>query len=90
MCGEKAFSKETNKQGVGSPPRVRGKDPLYEYNNFTDRITPACAGKRREFVFCRAAFEDHPRVCGEKDRGNNLKEGKMGSPPRVRGKAAPD
>ena len=25
-------------------------------------------------------------MCGEKNRGNDLKEGKMGSPPHVRGK----
>ena len=32
----------------GSPPRVRGKVQLFQSIKRCDRITPACAGKRRD------------------------------------------
>ena len=50
------------------------------------RITPAHAGKR---IGCKEIFlltADHPRVCGEKGRGNGVNLWAGGSPPRVRGK----
>ena len=50
------------------------------------RITPAYAGKRLLRDLAIAAFQDHPRLCGEK--GNLVLRGLMvlGSPPPMRGK----
>ena len=49
-------------------------------------ITPAYAGKRVvSFLYC-LAFEDHPRVCGEKRQDRLDYYVPQGSPPRMRGK----
>ena len=87
MCGEKRKSFSDSPGGLGSPPRVRGKGLISGVTSRRVGITPACAGKRSSFQPKSACTRDHPRVCGEKNRGNYLKEEKMGSPPRVRGKA---
>ena len=86
MCGEKPLKRSLNALPIGSPPRVRGKASKSSVTPSSKRITPACAGKRRGFPRGLCAFQDHPRVCGEKKEialHNNAKEG---SPPRVRGK----
>ena len=49
-------------------------------------ITPACAGKSRRKTTDRFCSRDHPRVCGEKGHGSELRGRQVGSPPRVRGK----
>ena len=54
------------------------------------RITPACAGNRDSRRAYGARFEDHPRVCGEQLRIAQSATPEQGSPPRVRGTAAPD
>ena len=71
---------------LGSPPRMRGKVEEVTPTNETDRITPAYAGKR---LCCRVGSRvtgDHPRVCGEKKYTAQEIVGKLGSPPRMRGK----
>ena len=76
--------------GAGSPPRMRGKAILHPMHCPHGRITPAYAGKRRETMLHICVRRDHPRVCGEKRsclvRGHH----RMGSPPRMRGKARHD
>ena len=54
----------------------------------TNRITPACAGKRLSMSFLMPSYSDHPRVCGEKYQAINAHRSSDGSPPRVRGKVA--
>ena len=54
------------------------------------RITPAYAGKRQEHSSYRTNRKDHPRVCGEKKSRRCCTSIGLGSPPRVRGKAAFD
>ena len=67
---------------------MRGKGGNWNTLNKETRITPAYAGKSyTEFRFLHAKW-DHPRVCGEKTLLHELKQGKRGSPPRMRGKAA--
>ena len=51
------------------------------------RITPAYAGKRVDLANTGKCPRDHPRVCGEKFRGARFRDRRMGSPPRMRGKA---
>ena len=70
----------------GSPPRVRGKDNFLRQVKELTRITPACAGKSAPVPELAVSAEDHPRVCGEKGRGEPARLSRSGSPPRVRGK----
>ena len=45
VCGEKGAKDITDCSGLGSPPRVRGKDVKPGVSRPIYRITPACAGK---------------------------------------------
>ena len=66
MCGEKDGSIDNLRDGLGSPPHVRGKDIRKVCGDAVHRITPACAGKSFvKHVFQRSE-RDHPRMCGEK------------------------
>ena len=88
VCGEKPMPHSFVNHSTGSPPRMRGKAEDTRSAGRTAGITPACAGKRRPVPSPRSTRQDHPRVCGEKPPkgcGLNLI---LGSPPRVRGKAA--
>ena len=87
MCGEKAPQGGQDLRMVGSPPRVRGKVLFVGLRLLVLRITPACAGKRFTSTVLPSVSQDHPRVCGEKIRWSHIKRDKLGSPPRVRGKA---
>ena len=51
-------------------------------------ITPAYAGKRGGFHRQLSRVKDHPRVCGEKQVASRQTTTHLGSPPRMRGKAA--
>ena len=88
VCGEKMVALQHEKKQSGSPPRVRGKDPLNDQVAVCNGITPACAGKRTVPELCAYTHKDHPRVCGEKPRRRSLGRTWPGSPPRVRGKAS--
>ena len=50
-------------------------------------ITPAYAGKSQHGNEKRVSLRDHPRVCGEKRKGCSITATRLGSPPRMRGKA---
>ena len=67
---------------------MRGKAANMDLAQASDRITPACAGKRYLVIALVSWNRDHPRVCGEKFFFFNAKLTIQGSPPRVRGKAA--
>ena len=71
----------------GSPPRVRGEAHRQERRADRERITPACAGRRRLRASVLRRDGDHPRVCGEKSMSTLRKRRFLGSPPRVRGEA---
>ena len=64
-CGENYEQLVGGVETLGSPPQVRGKQhkgfAVGDYN----RITPAGAGKTVGRRFPVAAFQDHPRRCGE-------------------------
>ena len=66
---------------------MRGKVPRLLYFSSYGRITPAHAGKSRILTCNEAAEKDHPRACGEKFSGTRLCYRRVGSPPRMRGKA---
>ena len=86
VCGEKIFNFKFFILFKGSPPRVRGKGLNAYRRELYLRITPACAGKRRDFLPFLVDIEDHPRVCGEKLSLKSVCLLLLGSPPRVRGK----
>ena len=88
MCGEKFCVALHSCLRLGSPPRVRGKVHRVRVLVDDDRITPACAGKRRPHPTISCVDQDHPRVCGEKVLAMALKRRRMGSPPRMRGKGS--
>ena len=73
-------------QGVGSPPRMRGKAcGLFQLVE-SPGITPAYAGKREGPKNAQSKVGDHPRVCGEKPCSQGCCFLRVGSPPRMRGK----
>ena len=87
MCGEKSTARGRLSTRIGSPPHVRGKAVDGVFFMVEDRITPACAGKRRQCRPDRGCSWDHPRMCGEKLALKTRKKENTGSPPHVRGKA---
>ena len=88
VCGEKNGICRAKVPHLGSPPRMRGKVLCYPLNDQIAGITPAYAGKRRPLpCLCNGSW-DHPRVCGEKNPCSSKDFVKLGSPPRMRGKAS--
>ena len=71
---------------IGSPPRMRGKVAAAVPALFLRGITPACAGKSEKQVPFLPPYQDHPRVCGEKDLYGDATVREWESPPRMRGK----
>ena len=65
--GEKGLIMIDGQEGIGSPPRARGKATAGSGSSSTYGITPACAGKRSVSASRRSCRWDHPRVRGEKD-----------------------
>ena len=86
VCGEKVSGGNRHQEGLGSPPRMRGKVISSLQCDFLSGITPACAGKRKRSRLQRSGTGDHPRVCGEKMCIQCSKSIPQGSPPRMRGK----
>ena len=62
VCGEKFADSDSVPCGIGSPPRVRGKEMDELVQMLTDRITPACAGKRLKRSQYKAIFSIQHRV----------------------------
>ena len=88
MCGEKISMEILVPYISGSPPHVRGKDAVKRHSARGFGITPAYAGKSRGCPAACILRRDHPRVCGEKALLCLSLQQILGSPPRMRGKAA--
>ena len=86
VCGEKLIGRLARLDGLGSPPRMRGKVFEQVYTRIPFRITPAYAGKRCSARTPTFRTWDHPRMCGEKFSNASVVWSLTGSPPRVRGK----
>ena len=69
-----------------SPLRIRGKSQRHLQLRNGRRITPAHTGKSERPCRGHGPGGDHPRACGEKQRGKPLYKAGAGSPPRMRGK----
>ena len=87
VCGEKKRTVADNVAPQGSPPRMRGKERYFVWQEDGTGITPAYAGKSIVHLPFVLRVGDHPRVCGEKGRTGALDVVQRGSPPRMRGKA---
>ena len=87
VCGEKSAASIWAICARGSPPRVRGKVGAVVQLGARARITPACAGKSAPGQHPVINLRDHPRVCGEKLLIRPAEPVRLGSPPRMRGKA---
>ena len=85
VCGEQGHIVYDNPGRGGSPPRVRGTGSLSWPKKTSRRITPACAGNRKETIMDISGLKDHPRVCGEQNSSALSIGARVGSPPRVRG-----
>ena len=85
VCGEQVKVSVYERDGGGSPPRVRGTVKEVHHALKTGGITPACAGNSRVHLPKTDACQDHPRVCGEQLPGGHGRMRGIGSPPRVRG-----
>ena len=86
VCGEKRTARPDHDRGLGSPPRMRGKEIELCESQTIDRITPAYAGKSLSWRCWVEYIWDHPRVCGEKAVIELVACVELGSPPRMRGK----
>ena len=87
-CGENLCFSSNPAEIIGSPPRMRGKPPMFVRKHFLHRITPADAGKTVRPKFHWNVSKDHPRGCGENMPLSIRWPADMGSPPRMRGKHA--
>ena len=86
--GEKKNRRRCAVDGIGSPPRGRGKASAPCQFVHTLRITPAWAGKSPPTCDILFSDQDHPRVGGEKSLLMNCGISTAGSPPRGRGKVS--
>ncbi len=66
---------------------MRGKEVDGNQRSLAYRITPAYAEKRKACQQSCTDRQDHPRLCGEKQRGDVVRAVQPGSPPPMRGKA---
>ena len=85
-CGENMTVSKGLRQGVGLPPRVRGKPVMRGCTHSAAGITPAYAGKTSKCHARSLKNRDHPRVCGENMLSMSEPILFAGSPPRMRGK----
>ena len=65
MRGEDKNVSSRTKLIPGSPPHARGRQRDTFEKTVLERITPACAGKTKDYMKKIAASEDHPRMRGE-------------------------
>ena len=71
ICGEKSLPPRPMRAQRGSPPRMRGKAIRFCLFLLDLRITPAYAGKSRRCLRRQNKKQDHPRVCGEKQKNHS-------------------
>ena len=88
-CGEKSGTSVSLPLGLGSPPHMQGKGRKALTDWSLAGFTPAHAGKRANHSRRVAPVGVHPRTCGEKGESPGSRMTNPGSPPHMRGKAAP-
>ena len=89
ICGEKSIRILRMWERTGSPPHMRGKEQGAGGRMAAHGITPAYAGKREGKSSTDHTHEDHPRICGEKNRRKLLKAYCDRITPAYAGKSTP-
>ena len=84
LCGNDFCHNRDRLVVLGSPPLVRERLRIDGALLGSMRITPACAGTTGETVSQAKTKQDHPRLCGNDERGKMAKGADLGSPPLVR------
>ena len=85
MCGEHRICCQSCKTSTGSSPHVRGALVQDFLQGLSTGIIPACAGSTQWRFECFLTHGDHPRMCGEHQRGVRDPRTALGSSPHVRG-----
>ncbi len=85
VCGERIGKPAFHGGKSGSSPRVRGTLLLAQHHRASTRFIPACAGNALSRTAAFFPETVHPRVCGERFRGDPFGFLVVGSSPRVRG-----
>ena len=85
MCGEHPLGECIAYAPQGSSPHVRGAHNLTVDSVQNIGIIPACAGSTMVTAAAHPRCRDHPRMCGEHDRGQRVARFSAGSSPHVRG-----
>ena len=85
MCGEHEKILLYGDAIPGSSPHVRGALLRLLIAATIGGIIPACAGSTKLNMDGITWMGDHPRMCGEHQKGNTLKHEYTGSSPHVRG-----
>ena len=65
VCGKNWRYVYASVNNEGSPPRMREKPLLANWQYFLLGITPAYAGKTMNYAMNWETTKDHPRVCGK-------------------------
>ena len=86
MGGEKSFFFVAGRSCLGSPPHGRGKVGFFGMGRSNCGITPAWAGKSKDYAGWKSGMRDHPRMGGEKPHPAVHQAEGLGSPPHGRGK----
>ena len=85
VCGEHKLVLTELAGRTGSSPRVRGTRMSIPLWTTEHGIIPACAGNTTSRPSNEPSTRDHPRVCGEHQKGSAWCSPRLGSSPRVRG-----
>ena len=85
MCGEHLPESAICGHSRGSSPHVRGALVQDFLQGLSTGIIPACAGSTVSWRIRRPPCRDHPRMCGEHNRGSSFGQSHKGSSPHVRG-----
>ena len=84
--GEDIMDATSSQPDPGTPPRARGRPPVFAGETVRPGNTPACAGKTFCSLMLCPVSREHPRVRGEDHRGPDPQSDHAGTPPRARGR----
>ena len=86
VCGENKVSVARKMFGLGTSPRMRGKQIRLAHIIHGPGNIPAYAGKTTQVREYGKSYQEHPRVCGENVPISLVRFGLNGTSPRMRGK----
>ena len=86
VCGENAVGSDHDSVGLGTSPRMRGKQGHDEVVTMALGNIPAYAGKIWSDRIGVTVISEHPRVCGENGTALERRILGSGTSPRMRGK----